>query len=306
MKTIIKIFLILFIAVLFLQLPNYMFAETWNTDIKLEILKKKVDINDTFNLKFSVNLGSWNNIDEIKVDWIDKFYNLWQSSSFGFQSINWVSKSIYNMTINLKPTQIGKFIIWPVSLKNGNSILKSDTVKIEVIWWAKSKISQNEDKELTLEDINDINWPKDTVIFSFWFLVIFFVILFFIGFYYLLIYYNNLKTEVLEESKLIESKKISKNQYFLEKLESIAWKSDLYNKSEFYSLINDLLREFLEYKWLVFARNMTLKELEKNKKLIDVELFDIIKSTYFEEFKKDDNELDRKKILKNIKNKLEI
>jgi hypothetical protein len=80
----------------------------------------------------------------------------------------------------------------------------------------------------------------------------------------------------------------------------------LYNKSEFYSLLNDLLREFLEYKGLISARNMTFKELEKNKKLIDIELFDIIKATYFEEFREDESDLDRRKILKNIKIKLEM
>lgn len=306
MKTTIKILLIILTSVLFLQLPNYAFAETWTTDIKLEVLEKKVDINDTFNINFSVNLGSWNDIWEVKIDWIDKFYNLWQSSAFNFQSINWESKSIYNMTIKLKPIETGKFIIWPVSLKNEDKTLKSDIVEIEVIWWVKSKLSQSEDKELTLEDINDINWPKNTTNLSFWFIIIFFVILFFIGFYYLFKYYNNLKREACEESELIESIKISKNQYFLDKLNDLKDKSETYNKSEFFSLVNDLLREFLEFKWLIGARNMTFKELERNKKLIDSELFTIIKDTYFEEFKKDDSDLDRNKILKELKTKLHL
>jgi hypothetical protein len=51
---------------------------------------------------------------------------------------------------------------------------------------------------------------------------------------------------------------------------------------------------------------MTFKELERNKKHIDSDLFEIIKDTYFEEFKKEDNDLDRKKILNDIKNKLEL
>jgi hypothetical protein len=51
---------------------------------------------------------------------------------------------------------------------------------------------------------------------------------------------------------------------------------------------------------------MTFKELEKNKKYIDSLLFDIIKDTYFEEFKKEDNQLDRIIILKEIKSKLDI
>ncbi|NDK08886.1 hypothetical protein EOM39_06625 [Candidatus Gracilibacteria bacterium] len=307
MKTIIKILLIIFTQVLFLQLPNYTFAETGGTtDIKLEILEKKVDINDTFNINFSVNLGSGNDIGEVKVEGIDKFYNLGQSSAFNFQRINGESKSIYNMTIKLKPIETGKFTIGPVSLKNGDKTLKSDTVEIEVIGGVKSKLSQSEDKELTLEDINDINGPKNTTNFSFGFIIIFFVILFFIGFYYLFRYYNNLKREACEESELIESTKISKNQYFLDKLNDLKDKSETYNKSEFFSLLNDLLREFLEFKGLIGARNMTFKELERNKKLIDSELFAIIKDTYFEEFKKDDSELDRTKILKEIKNKLHL
>lgn len=305
MKKIIKILLIFLLPFFVFQTANYVFATSWETEIKLQLQEKSVTINDTFNLNFSVNLESWNDIWEVKVEWIDKFYNLWQSSAFSFQSINWESKSIYNMTIKLKPTQTGKFIIWPVSLKNGDKILKSDTVEIEVLWPA-SKLSKTEDKELTINDINDINWPKNTGNFNYWFIIIFFALLFLIGFYYLLRYYNNLKQQKQKDYKEKENENISKNKYFLDKLNLIQKNSDSYNKSEFFSLLNDFLREFLEFKWLIWARNMTFKELERNKKHIDSDLFEIIKDTYFEEFKKEDNDLDRKKILNDIKNKLEL
>ncbi len=157
-----------------------------------------------------------------------------------------------------------------------------------------------------MQDINDIIWPKIHLNFSFWFLVIFFIILFFILFYLLLKYYISSKEEKIEINKNIIDKQILKKQYFLEKLENIYLKNDLYNKSVFYSLINDLLREFLEYKWLLWSRNMTFKELEKNKSKIDTDLFEIIKNTYFEEFREDESELDRKEVIKKIKNKLEL
>ena len=157
-----------------------------------------------------------------------------------------------------------------------------------------------------MQDINDIIWPKNHLNFSFGFMIIFGVILFFILFYLLLKHYLTIKQEKIETEKKLIGNQISKKQYFLEKLNNIIEKSDLYNKSEFYSLLNDLLREFLEYKGLISARNMTFKELEKNKSKIDTELFDIIKSTYFEEFKEDESDLDRRKILKDIKSKLEM
>ncbi len=157
-----------------------------------------------------------------------------------------------------------------------------------------------------MQDINDIIWPKNILNFNFWFIIIFWVILFFIGFFYLLRYYNNLKQLKQQEYEEKQNIEISKKQYFLDKLNLLQINCDSCDKSEFYSLLNDLLREFLEYKGLNFARNMTFKELEKNKSKIDIELFEIIKDTYFEEFRKDQSELDRKKIIKKIKNKLEL
>ncbi len=305
MKTIKNILLILLVPFFALQTANYVFAETWETDIKLQVQENKITLGDTFNLNFSVNIDSWNSLWDVKIDWIDKFDNLWQSSAFSFQSINWVSKSVYNLTVKLKPIEAWKFIIGPVSLKNWDKILKSDTVEIEVTWLA-SKLSQTEDKELTINDINDIKWPKNTGDFSYSFLIIFFILLFFIWFYYLLRYYNNLKLQEQKNFEEKEKENVSKNKYFIDKLNLIQKNSDKYSKSEFFALINDFLREFLEYNGLIWARNMTFKELEKNKNIIDTELFDIIKDTYFEEFKKEDSDLDRKKILKEIKNKLEL
>jgi len=305
MKTIIKILLIFLLPLFAFQTSNYVFATTWDTDIKLEVQEKKITLNDTFNLNFSVNLDSGNNLWDVKINWIDKFDNLWQSSAFSFQSINWISKSVYNLTVKLKPRETWKFVIWPVSLKNWDKTLKSDTVEIEV-GLAPSKLSKTEDKELTINDINDINWPKNTGNFSYFFIIIFFILLFFIGFYYLLNYYNNLKQQKEKDLEEKENENVSKNKYFIDKLNLLQKNCDSYSKSEFFALINDFQREFLEFKWLKWAKNMTFKELEKNKKIIDLDLFEIIKDTYFEEFKKEDNELDRIKILNDLKNKLDL
>lgn len=157
-----------------------------------------------------------------------------------------------------------------------------------------------------MQDINDIIWPKIHLNFSFGFIIIFWIILFFIGFFYLLRYYTNLRQLKQQEYKEKQDNEISKKQYFLDKLNILQKNCDSYNKSEFFALLNDLLREFLEYKGLLWSRNMTFKELEKNKKHIDTDLFEIIKNTYFEEFREDESELDRKEVIKKIKNKLEL
>lgn len=299
MKTIIKI--ILTISFLF----SIAFVQAVDTDITLSSEVTKVNLDDSFNVNISLNLSGAIEVWEKTIEGIDKFYKLWESNSYRFESINWVNKWVYDILLSLKPKEVGEFIIWPVTLKLWDKTLVSNTIQIEVLW-QQPKISQTEDKELTINDINDIKWPKNTFKFSFWFLWIFIGVLFFTGFYYLLRYYFDLKEKEAKNKVNADNEIISKNKYFLDKLEKLWADSDSYNKSEFYSLINDFLREFLEFKWLSYARNMTFKELERNKKLIDKDLFEIIKDTYFEEFKKDDSDMDRKMLLKNIKNKLDL
>lgn len=297
MKTIIKI--ILTISFLF----SFTFIKALDTDITLSSEVTKINLEDSFNVNISLNLSGTTEVWEKTIEGIDKFYKLWESNSYRFESINWVNKWVYDILLVLKPKKVWIFIIWPVSLKLWDKTLLSNTIEIEVLW-QQSKISQTEDKELTIDDINDIKRPKNTFKLSYWFLLVFLGILFFIGFYYLLRYYFDLKEKEAKNKINADNEIISKNKYFLDKLDKLRVDSDSYNKSEFYSLINDFLREFLEFKGLSYARNMTFKELERSKKLIDKDLFEIIKDTYFEEFKKEDSDINRIEIIDKIKSKI--
>lgn len=300
-----KKILIIFLSFILFLLPTY--AETWDEDIVLSTQELKVKVNDTFNINFSINLDSSNNIWDITIEWIQKFSKLWESSSFRFESVNWINKWIYDKVIKLKPTQKWKFVVWPVIVNVWNKTQKSNTIEIEVVWENNSNNTVIvQDTNSKMEDINDIAWPKNTFNFSFLFIIVFFLILFFVWFFYLLRYYFSFRETEFKKEKISENENISKNNYFLNKLNSLQKKSDIYSKSEFFSLLNDLLREYLEHNGIVFARNMTLKELEQNKKNINPDLFEIIKDTYFEEFRKNDSDLDRKLLLKKIKSKLEV
>lgn len=302
-------------------IANHTFAA--NTDIELSTNESKVALNSAFDVNFSMNLDSWTNLDDFTMDWIDKFTEVWKSSSFAFQSVNGANKSVYTITYKLMPKEKWKFTLWPVTVKLWNKTMKSNTISIEV-WDATNQIiNQNQlqnqvptqnlnqqppqannttwDHEIT--DINDIIWQKEPSNW-FWFLWIILAIIFFWAFYYITKYYLDFKDDKkITLPKLKKEKEIvkepSKTDYFLEKLEMIKRNSNLYNKSEFFSNVNDLLREILEYKWLKQARNMTLQELKKAD--FDKKIIKLIEKTYFEEFKKEEIDINRLDIIDEIK-----
>lgn len=301
---------ILLLSFLFTFLFSNVNAETWNLDqVKLSTDETNISIWQNFSLNLSIPITNQADIWDISVVWLEKFQNFWTSSSFKYENINWSQKWSYDMHINLKPTDFWKFIIWPASIKVGDKILKSNTVEIEVTWvnsnWNPKMATWvlTNTWNLEMKDINDIKWPKSFFNFSFWFIPIFLVFLFFIGFYYLLKYYFMWKEEKNMNKEVEIKREKSKTDYFKDKLKHIEKNIETYDKSEFFALINDFLREFLEYKWLNHARNMTFKELESHKNLIDLDLFRIIKDTYFYEFMEEEDEwkIDKKEILSEIK-----
>lgn len=308
--------ILLLLLSLVLSFSSYItFAETWNTDeAKLSVSEEKVSIWDNFSLTLLIPISNEANVWDVNMQWLDKFQNFWSTSSFRFENINWNQKWAYDVIINLKPTDFWKFILWPASIKIWDKTIISNTVEIEVIWSNQvptSSGNQSENNSLAstwkteMQDINDIKWPKNFFNFSFWFILIFLVCLFFIWFYYLIKYYLLWKEEESKTKKVVQ-KIETKENYFIEKINKIEKNIDLYDKSEFLALVNDLLREFLEYKWLKYARNMTFKELELHKNMIEKEFFKILQETYFEEFRDNSNdwEIDRKGILKEVRKQL--
>ncbi|MDD3303148.1 MAG: BatD family protein [Candidatus Gracilibacteria bacterium] len=302
-------------------IANHTFAA--NTDIELSTNESKVALNSAFDVNFSMNLDSGTNLDDFTMDGIDKFTEVGKSSSFAFQSVNGVNKSVYTITYKLMPKEKGKFTLGPVTVKLGNKTMKSNTISIEVGDATNQIINQNQlqnqvptqnlnqqppqannttgDHEIT--DINDIIGQKEPSN-GFGFLWIILAIIFFGAFYYITKYYLDFKDDKkITLPKLKKEKEIvkepSKTDYFLEKLEIIKRNSNLYNKSEFFSNVNDLLREILEYKGLKQARNMTLQELKKAD--FDKKIIKLIEKTYFEEFKKEEIDINRLDIIDEIK-----
>ncbi len=281
----------------------FAFADTWSlNDVKLSVSENTVKIDESFDLKFTINLSDTGNIWDITINWIDNFKSFWETSSFSFQDINGVKKWIYNMTVTLKPINLWKFSIWPAIIKLWDKTIQSNIVEIEVFWnditssWSLIG-TWGTDEETGL---HDIKWPKSYFSFSFWFILTFLVFLFFTWYHYLIKYYISWKDDVVVE-KIKEEKPKDKKDYFLDKLNLIEEKADIYDKSEFFGLVNDFLRELLEYKWLVWAYKMTFKELDKHREKIDSKLFKIIENTYFEEFRETESITDRKEIIDEIR-----
>lgn len=298
MKKIIITFLFFILNIFF----SYTYSDsTWNWELLLKVSESKVNLNSDFTLTFSINLPDSSDFENIKIGWLEKFHSLWESSSFSFQDINWVKKSIYTMNIKLKPINLWNFIIWPAIVKLWDKELESNSIEVEVIWynglfWTWTSTWSNE-----MTDIHDIKWPKNYFNFSFWFIVVFLVFLFFIWYHYILKYYISWKdNEKINKEKIDEP--VDKNTYFLNKLSLIEKETINSSKSDFFSLLNDYLREFIEYKWINGASKMTFKELEKHKLYLDKDLFNLLKNTYYEEFRENESFwFDRKELIKNIK-----
>lgn len=278
------------------QLNELKLSESWSiNNIKISLSSKRITIDKSFNLIFSMDLSELNTIWDVNIVWLENFFKFWENSSFRFHTKDSKEMWFYNMLITLKPRHFWKFVVWPATIKIWDKTLVSNTVEIEVVWVNDLLWTPYTVKDLIIKDLNDITWPKLFLIFSFWFFFLIFplILLIFIFFLFksILISVKNRKVEKIIK---VDIQKIEKNP-FLQKLEKIEKNLNKYNKSEFFSSINDLLREYIEFSWLEWARNMTYSELEKSKSKIEIELLKLIKTLYFEEFREnDDLKIDRK------------
>lgn len=303
-----------FIALFFVLIFSFSntFANSWDlqtnswaiNDLKLEISSTKIWIWEDFTLKTSLDLWNQTDITEVQIFWADKFNHIWNSNSMRLQSVNWLTKWIYDVEMRFQATEKWNFTVWPIEVKIWDKIHSSNTVSLEVwdiptVWVnTQNTNSQVQNDTSSLTDINDNVWQKDfNFNFYFW---IFILIWFFVLFYFLLKYYfslNESKKEFVVKENFVE---ISKKEYFLEKLNQIKNDKEKLDKWSFLNKTNDLIREILEYLWVQNATKKTFKELEKNPKT-DKKLLEILKETYFEQFKDKELELDKDEILENLK-----
>lgn len=107
-----------------------------NATISLD--KEKYDINDPINIKISIQSEWWWDIEISNIKWIDDFLILWksQSSSTQIEVINWKTVTALSNILNLQlqAKQKWNYELWPVSVKEWNKEIQTNSVKIEVSW----------------------------------------------------------------------------------------------------------------------------------------------------------------------------
>ncbi len=310
MKIVLKIF---FWIILF-----FVTGLAFGFDIDFQVDKTEVDLLDKINLNIKV---TWTgSMDQIEISWIDGFSVVWKSQSRAVSIINNITETSVEMRVQLMPTLVWEYELWPVALVSWVEKIKWDkTFKIKVTDSKKSwsfnsfqnntgslidedndnkiviydvdKESENVQEKLnnnntnvwtwSIKDINDIDWVKS----RFWKISFIFIIvaLFFIVFYFVLKYILSQKGENKKEETIIVEEKIDMKDMFKSKLNRLKNKSNDLDKTEFYAVLNMLFREFFEYLWEKKATKKTFKELE-NTGLNDKKIFDLFRRSYFNEF----------------------
>lgn len=132
-----------------------------------------------------------------------------------------------------------------------------------------------------MEDIYDIKGPinyffieLDSIVYTIWFILMSI-------FFYLLYYYFAIRNNEEYRKKQTINKKKKELDILFKKLSNLKNLLD-HSRWEFYPLLNNLVRSYLEYRWYKFASKYTYKEL---KNIIKQEkLLILARESYFIEY----------------------
>ncbi len=273
-------------------------------DVDFNVDKKELTMSDNLTINVIIT-WTWN-MDNIDIWWIENFSLVWQNQSNITSDVNWTKQSYLNMRLVFSPMLTWEHEIWPITLRLWDEEIKKwdKTIKINVTNNQKQttntnnkiqKVTDYDNQKQTIndgsgitEELNDID-PVKTSIWKF-VLIPILIILFFIIFYFLLKHF--LKQEEKEEELKVEIKEIDGKEVLKSKLNRVKEKVNDLSKTNFYSILNTLFREYFEYLWIEKASKMTYDEL-KDTTLKDKEIFKLFEKSYFKEF---DNSEDDSKI----------
>ncbi len=302
-----------------------------STLLDINVDKRELNKDETVNLTISVTTDSRWKITVRDIIWLDNFIQMWQTSSTSMSIINWQTKNNHKVVLKLKPLKSWDFFIWPVNMLVWTNLYTTKNIKIKVNGIDNNNIpkveknninkkieNNNQTKEntspppnlplageeKTSEKKDDIRDIKTKVFF--WEKMVFFPILFFIFIYIFYVVLN--KYMSYKDEKVVKTEKNPLIVYSERKNKLFKELSDIdlnIAKSEFYSNLNMIFREYFDLLWVKEVENMTLKEIKKQIELDD-RLVELFEQSYINEFAllsdREEDLKERKELIYNLIN----
>jgi len=176
------------------------------------------------------------NLQDLSLSWIENFFVEWQSNSTSMEIVNNDSKSISSIIYDLKPQNIGNFIIWPALIKIWTGTYQTNKIDIKVLsLW----ISQNQNTEESKIDDNKSNLN---------FILIWILIFLFLFTLWLFINFKRFSSN-------FETKELDK----IEKFSLVLDKNDLH----FEEKVDKFIRKYIEKKYQKNIASYTYKDILK-------------------------------------------
>lgn len=256
---------IIIIISLFIIFISSVFA-----DISVELSSNKTSaiVNEDFTLDIKVKNDWGKDLNIESIGWIENFNKVSQRNFFSSSNINWVVTIETSLQFVLNWINPWEYIIWPVILNDWENKYSSNNIKIII----KDELVNNDWIKDDINPVKKINLFSKNFLYSPTFIFLFFILIVSI---YLLIK----KPKQEEENIQNEPDKIELIKNELSKLKN---EIDETEKNIFYSKLNIIFRKYFENIWIIWASQLTLKELET--KQIDNEIFNLFKKSYSGEF----------------------
>lgn len=275
------------IIFLFIFLLSYfsVFAEI---NIELTSSNTWITLEDEFELEVKIISDFDFEWGEIKIVWLDSFYQTAQKNFSQFTNINWETKQIQTIQIWFYPNKIWNFIIWPAIIWEWENEIKSNTIKIKVSDFISKKLENNEEnidlssvwnennlEEKNEEELKDIEKFNYSIYdFNYVFLIVLLLLI--------LLYIYNKKDISNFISKDDNKPKIDFEKIIITKLKNLKKESNITQKNLFFEELNLIFREYFKYIWIKDSHIKTFEELFKD--IENKNILSLFKESYYNEF----------------------
>ena len=261
--------------------------------LDLSVDPQDVWVGDEFTLEISLTNDDSLEVKNIEVQGLDSFTQLGQSKSTQMFIDRGKSKTQIDLRLSLQADKEGTFILGPATIENGKKVITSGTKTIKVR--ASSLLGVNNvqkplvspQKTSTISQINDIQPPSNSFALSRYFLWFLGLLLFVWVFYSVLEKFLSREKKPREKQLLKPTVVVDRKKYFVEALKKLQKEIPKLERSQFFSNLNRLQREYLEYLWVEGARKKTIAELKKWWVSATTLAIWVLEKSYFSEFRQD-------------------
>lgn len=280
--------------------PFILFPSVFAENIDVSVSSQNIMMWEFFDLTIQISEEAEISGD-IRVEGIDNFQIFSQKSGYSFRNINGNVQNISNITLSLRPITSWEFVLWPVSFETGSWIVESEetfTILVRNIW-ESSPTNENEEKEESIKDEENsasaaeeesIRWLRNIQVSPLWIL---FLLLAFFWFFYIALnsFLQSQKRNLSQNTKKLsyedtDENKINEKQRLISSFLKLEKESEKISSWEFYTGFNSCIREVFIFLWYFDSQSLSVKELEKNPKIIKLDFFEIYKASYYGEYKK--------------------